>query len=473
VFSGRPKVVTLLVFGLVSTLLLAGCQTDGQSSPGEASQAQAQVSVESPSPLAFPEEAREGFSEIVYTGPNGNILTMDRNGENQVPVTTQEGPISVDQFVFSLPRLSADGSKVAFMGHDRAGSENRIRNIIYVADAEAGEIVPVHSSMADAPFFMDFSPTGESLAIVSSVSETGKLALQRVDVDGSDFRVIAEGRPLYYDWAETGNAIATHIGGSALEDSASGSSNGTIGIIDMAGSANQSVLDQLPTYFQVPAFSPDGSVIAGAVVSPEGESSISLFDPRGDHVETLANIDGFAAMDWSPDGRRLAYIDGSNNPFSGIVGTLHVRNLQAVQQSISMQSGQGDSAYTVDRVAAFFWSPDGEKIALFRPVPVGGSQGNTSGMNRYFRVTVLFVESGETVNYGVFPASIKFVSRVIPHFDQYHRSVQVWSPDSSNIVINSISDGQRPAVYLIDLENRGNPQKIASGDMAFFAPSGP
>lgn len=445
---------------LLGLSFLIGCSSQPDAGPAAGQQPEA---VDPPALLDYPQEAENGFSEIVYLGLDGNVKTIDRNGENRVPVTTRQGPLTVDTFRFSLPRFSPDGTKIAFMGHDRAGGENEIRNIIYVADARAKEIVPVHSSLANAPFYLDFSPTGESITFLSSLPDSAQLALQAVHTSGSNYRVLTDGRPLFYDWNPAGTAIVTHTGGSAVR---SESSSGSIGIVRFSNGSHQTaVLDQVPTYFQVPALSPDGSTIAAAVVSPQGESSVSLFNTKGNHLEIVADLNGFAAIDWSPDGSRLAYIDGSNNPFTGIVGTLHVRDLRAIPQTVSMQSGTGSDT-RVERVAAFFWSPDSEKIAMFRPIPV---QGQTSGMNRYFRLTVLEVASGESTNYGVFPASMSFVTRVIPHFDQYQRSVQVWSPDSTHIVINSLGDNQRPGIYIIDLANRNEPQLIADGHMAFFA----
>src|SRR5262245_35841409 len=78
-----------------------------------------------------------------------------------------------------------------------------------------------------------------------------------------------------------------------------------------------------PADDDAPLFSRDGSVFvfARSTAEARGSSQLILAKPDGSIVRTLtgnlpdSSIDWVDTIDWSPDGSRLAYIDGSRNAF--------------------------------------------------------------------------------------------------------------------------------------------------------------
>jgi Tol biopolymer transport system component len=147
----------------------------------------------------------------------------------------------------------------------------------------------------------------------------------------------------------------------------------------------------------------------------------------------------------------------------GIRGQLHVIAPEPIPSTAS-QSGTGTRIPAGEEVIAFFWSPDGSKLAFFKPLPSTGRDQRI--------VMTLFVydtERREVRNYGTFPAASTFAYQVLPHFDQYQRSATIWSPDSSQLVLSGMEDRETPAIYVVDLAG-GEPVKVAEGHMAFWRP---
>lgn len=417
------------------------------------------ASVEWPQ-LGFLDDAHDGFEDIVYIGLDGNVYTVSPSGESTVPVT-QEAPDSEALTPnFSLATWAPDGGKIAFMGFSAETVESgdtELRSTLYVADEAAQDITTSFSSIDTSPFYLYWAPDSERVSFASSYQdEDVGLSLQVVDVDGSGHSNLVSGRPMYWAWAPDASSIVTHSGTGGAK---------RIRLVEFRNSrSGDEELSARPSSFQAPAYSPDGSRIAAVVEDTEGDNQLAVMPAAGAPVQPIADIGRFAAFGWSPSGDRIAYIDGQNPAIGGIRGELHVISPEPIPSTVSLQSGGSTRVPGGQGVIAFFWSPDGEKLAFFRPVA------STGGPQQI--VMTLFVYDlvqQEVRAHGTFPASSTFAYQVLPFFDQYQRSATIWSPDGSQIVVSAMADEQTPAVFVVDLDG-GEPRQVAEGHLAFWRP---
>ena len=115
-------------------------------------------------------------------------------------------------------------------------------------------------------------------------------------------------------------------------------------------------------------------------------------------------------------------------------------------------------------IVAFFWSPDGTKIAY---VSLNDSQENLqwrvidldSGADREL---IDFIPSSDQLTWYAF-------------FDQYVQSHRVWSPDSQSLLFAGVLAGEdrgtQSRIYVLSLEERQPVLAIASGSLATWSNS--
>jgi TolB protein len=142
-----------------------------------------------------------------------------------------------------------------------------------------------------------------------------------------------------------------------------------------------------------------------------------------------------------------------------------------------------------DTVVAFFWSPDGDKI-LTISVPKQDGLGKQYEVNNQkdrrlarlspstapqpvqmhrhtFQINVIDVESGEGRHLIETALSPIFMTQFIPYFDQYARSHQLWSPDSSAFVLPIVTE-RISDITVVDARN-GRTTSLTEGSIAFWS----
>ncbi|NBF41046.1 MAG: hypothetical protein GVY14_11580 [Spirochaetes bacterium] len=439
----KPYKITILFSVLVLLLGLAGC------SP----------SADGPE-LGFLDSAAEGFEDIVYIGLDGNVYTVSPSGDSTVPVTREAPDKEALTPNFSLATWAPDGRKIAFMGFSAEEVEpgnTELRSTLYVADADEKEISTSFSSIDTSPFYLYWAPDSRRVSFASTYQDEDLgLSLQVVGADGSDHSNLVSGRPMYWAWAPDSSSIVTHSGAGVRS---------SIRMVDMERSRRgPDRLSAQPSSFKAPAYSPDGSRIAAVVEDASGAKQLATIPAAGAPVQPLADLSGFAAFGWSPSGNHIAYIDGYSARAGGVRGQLHVISPEPIPSTVSAHGGRSTRIPAGDGTIAFFWSPDGSKLAFFRPVA------STGGPQQIVMTLYVYdLEAREVRSYGTFPASSTFAYQVLPHFDQYQRSATIWSPDSSQIVLSAMADERSPALYVVDLDG-SEPRQVAEGHLAFWRP---
>jgi TolB protein len=233
-------------------------------------------------------------------------------------------------------------------------------------------------------------------------------------------------------------------------------------------------IDIHPGHFQAPAISPDGRQLAYAQLSHTGESQLVVVSRERKHI--IGEHSGLAALNWSPRAERLAFIHPLVNANSHY-GPLH----------LWQSDDEHGRRLSSENVVAFFWAPDGERIAYLTvvndPAPVAieqasnGANGHVKGSWPFLQIReretirlavhILDVRSGSDHQVAIFTPSQPFLRQFLPFFDQYAKSHAIWSPASDALVLPAEVNG-RVVILVIDLDAE-EVRAITTGVMATWS----
>jgi Tol biopolymer transport system component len=409
------------------------------------------------SPLLSALERKSGL--IAYIGADGNMFVSDQAGGNLWQLTddalipeSQGEPLTYYQY----PTWSRDGSEVAFVGLSSDGEQAETRVIVANVDDES--VDEVYTSENEHPIYLNWSPDNENVTFISTSVTGQNILLQSVSAQGGDRTVLDVGSPYYWSWAPDGSVMIVHAGGAET------SVPRHISFLDLESEAvTEQTLDANPGAFQAPAWSPDGSRIALAGATDEG-NQIIVTDSKGENPKEVGTYTEKTAFAWSSDGSRLAYIDGVQALDAGTIGSLHVVDMETSEEIVQEED-----------IIGFFWSPSGEEIAYFilLQAPAEGSSSGESGESAQtpqFALTlkVLDVTNGETRELFTYRPTPQFLN-MLPYFDQYHQSATIWSPDNNNLVLSFMNSEGSPGIAIVAASGNLEPRLLAPGYLAFWS----
>lgn len=399
---------------------------------------------------------------ITYLDSAGDVFTTNAKGTERQRLTggSQVGSGSTGSFtaqglnfdnVHAWPTWSPDGTRLA-VSRIRISGDRDAEITVQVLDASSGRSSTVFSNsfpglVADgSPHYLYWSPDSRSLSLLASA----RRGLDLLVVDTRSDRgpiAIEQGAPLYYSWAGDGSALLVHIGEEVklfreFSDHAAG---------EVLATARA---------FRAPAFSRDGRRIAYGAQSEAGEHLVVAQVDNVANPQQVLELGAFSAFMWSPQGSELAVADqqASNS---------------AAFERLRVVSADGQSVRTItqDPVLAFYWSPNGERIAWVALDPE----------NRTFewRVTPSSpADNSQTRPLFAFNPSRDTLT-MLSFFDQYAYSHSPWSPDSTRLVVAGTQtapferrNGHTPTgarVFVIDAVGDTPPREIAEGTLAFWS----
>ena len=397
---------------------------------------------------------------IAYIGSDWNIYTSDQAG-NHVTAYTQDALIpenTGDPFRFyAYPTWSPDSESIGFVGLSGKGSETSAG--VFIASVE-DKAKKVFSSDSERPFYLYWSPDNTNLGFLSSSADGNSMILQSVAKTQPERTIIDTGTPYYWSWAPDGKTMIVHTG------SAQSSAPEHLAFLQMGNAVSEDGLDTSPATFQAPAWSPDGTHILMTQVNDQKKNEIIATDGQGKLEKPIGTYDLNTAFAWSSQSDRVAYIEGKEQIAAGVLGALHV---------VDVNTGK-DLFQDDDNVIAFFWSPDGEKIAYFIPKTESDSSSGTNGQNSsdtqaqqiLLQLKVLDVKSGKSKDLFIFQPTDQFLA-ILPYFDQYHQSATIWSPDNYNMVLPVISTAGNPSLAIVPANGQLEPRIMAQGYLAFWS----
>ncbi|MFQ6027650.1 MAG: TolB family protein [Dehalococcoidia bacterium] len=445
----RSWVVALAVLGLA--LLACGADPATPTTPPTVGPTQIIPPSETPS---------VNVDRISYVSPEGDLFTINSDGSNVQQLTggspqVQSGPtggyltqpLNFDNF-YAWPTWSPDGTKLAASLVQL--TDNRSTEVsVQVLDAVTGRNRTVFENdigrlIADGtPHYLYWAPDSNTLGILASTQQG--LSLFAADLESPDSLAVLEtGAPLYFNWSGDGNSLLIHVGAEVklLQKPFDGAKGQ---VLASAGG------------FRVAALSPEGNQLAYPEADPTGGQLMvaSVAQPRD--PQAALEIGANSAILWSPQGGDLAVAD-QTNPNSLIFERLRLVSAD----------GSGERTLVEEPLIAFYWSPDGQKLAWVAL--------DTS--SRVFEWKVIGRDgSGQQDLFRFQPTSE--VLTMLSFFDQYAHSHSPWSPDSSHLVVAGTREpvserrnGHTPTgaqVFVVDVTGTQSPREIASGTLAFWS----
>jgi TolB protein len=356
-------------------------------------------------------------NRILLQGVDGNLYIASPDGKERFALTDDASR----RRVYGQPVWSFDGKRIAWNQITRNGTA------LVTSRFDGAERSTL--DVPFLPFYISWSPTGEQLAYLSNwqVVDEPSMALRLVDVapEGKTVKTLAAGQPFYFSWSPDGRQLLTHIDGERVEVYDLATDEQGVQSLVISGGA-----------FSAPQWAASGEQVVYAVAE-EQTQRLLLTDPTGQPLQNLTDYTGRVSFLISPDSRHVAYVTTEADTQAPTMGPLYVVDTETLR---TRELSEGP-------VPAFFWSPDGQKLAYLALDRVGGRVG--------LRWNVW--DGKTTREYAGFFPTRELLQNYLPFFDQYAQSHRIWSPDSDALVFAGTLEDGRTGVWV---------QQVGAGEVA-------
>lgn len=385
-------------------------------------------------------EKRSGSCRLVYVGDDGDLYQTGASLESQRLTWGWDESDQTGRLYYVWPSYSPDGRLVACFGV-RPGESPEAG--LYAVAQDGVAMHEIWRMTGAAPICESWSPDSSRIALLLQDKRGLRLELAEIGDPGST-NVLAVGSPLFWSWSPKESYIAVHSGGSrsVYEDA-------VLTIFDPKDNCRE-VAQLSPGEFRTPAWSPDGRRLAYVDASDGGMEFLAVYRLDDGVSEIVHPVEGHSAMLWSPDGRFLAVsqaLGETPHMFTGI-------NL------VDVRTGES-TVVCDDTVVGFFWSPCSEKLVAISFNDEGGMEWtvmDVRGMRR--TLDSRFYPTRELVYFCWF-------------FDQFAASHPIISADGKSLVFagHMAEDGGDDvqgdsSVYVQSLIDDSPARRLAGGHFA-------
>jgi TolB protein len=368
---------------------------------------------------------------LVAVGPDKTVRLLGQDGERVLASDANDA----DSLNFAYPTPAPDGRRLAYVTMDDNGAA------IQHLDLTTGERKELYQSKENFPYALAWSPDGKYIVFLAG----NPLTIQIVPTDGSkSAQQVATGQPSYFAWRPDSSVLLLHVGGHSV-------AKGQM-LVYQTGAEQSNTLLGDPGFFQAPAWAVDGQHFFYAAQPPIDKPQPELEDVSSNIVRVTADgkepttlVEEKKAYLWlvrAPTSDQIAYVARTiDKPEAGV---------------LKMVDGTGGAARTLSRseenVTAFFWSPDGTRIAYL-------TFDNADRQELAWHI--VDIAGGAARDFEAFQPSKAF-AELQNYFDAYTFSFSPWSPDSSRIAY-----GAEDGVYVLDVA-AGRAFKATDGTMGMW-----
>ena len=435
--GAAPAAALLLV---LAALLLAGC---GDRRP------QFQVS-----PLL--QALQRNVGSIGFIGLDGNVYRIAPRGGEPTPVTADAGANRAERtaVAYLQPTWAPDGRRMAF-ARTAVTARRTMLASVWVTGRRNSAPREVFRTGALRPIYLYWAPDSEQLTVLSQPLGAAELELGVIDLEQAGYRALDQGQPYYWSWLPDTTALVTHVGGDVRLNAAA-----RLSLVPLDPLRGKADFNLAPAAFQAPAVSPDGRYMAFVTTTANGAGLVAR-EIEGPDERLLTDVPGFAYFAYAPRGNRIAVMK-SATPGPAADGQL----------TIIDAGGGRETTLPHDDVIAFFWAPNGQRLAYLVPARAGEEQGleldplfARQPRLFYAELRVADVRRGNSWRVVQFPLSDGFLRQHLPFFDQYLRSMSIWSPNSRFVAYAALTAEGAPGIFISAASGTLRPQFVAAGDL--------
>lgn len=289
----------------------------------------------------------QGVNRIAFVDLDAQVRSMNPDGSDVRQISSGEGS-------FTWPTWSPDARTLVYSGvvTEEAGSP---RISLFAFNAASGSTREIYVSEPgivgfladDVVHYTLWSPDSSRLAIVVVTSRGLSLLIDDLGHSaGADF-VLDQG-PLWLSWSHDSRYLLVHRGADHF----------LVNTLD-GNQVNQ--LDLQAFAYRVPAWKPHQETVTFVSGDRLQELTLSTADVIADGLDLtqpIAEVPAYPAFLWSPDGAFLA-----------VAGPARVFGYQDKQLFIYLnlrlypEDKEKQPVEIRDNILAYFWSPDGTKLA--------------------------------------------------------------------------------------------------------------
>ena len=365
---------------------------------------------------------------LAVLAADGSLVSMRPDGSRRTTLAeTDSVRVKIQQ-----PTWSRDGERLAWVRAELQ-DDGVVIGVLETSRADARD--PTVTETDVVPFYLSLDPTSSRIGYLGSLApEEIGFGVVELDAAGEPTESIDSGRPFYLSWGPDGKELLAHIGEDRLER------------LRIDGRAE--TVDDRPGTFNVPMWTSDGStLIYGSNASAAGQALIAEDLDTGRRTPLVEFPDGLIFVA-SPDGSRIAYQTVDDTTPAGPLVVLDVET--------------GSETQLVDHlVAAFFWSPDGEKLLYLDPASSEGQP--------FYRWGVW--DGEETFETQRIVPSLLMVDQYLPFFEQYAQSMSLWSPDSSAFAYAGFNEAGEAGIWVQEARSDRAPVLVSDGDFVAWSPA--
>lgn len=432
----------LLALLATLTVLLAACAS-GPSTPTPSARrptATPPPATSTPQVTPTPTAAPVTADRLAYVTEDGNINLLRLSDSTDIPLTQPEA--GAEAVWHAWPTWDPTGAWIAYSRYVGAGEKEDISLLSRKVDGTETRVLDTRPLgpndplvVTGAPYYAQWSPTGKDLAFLAPTGRILSLGLVS-NKDGAKAEEVTQGPSINMTWGRRGDTLYLSHGG-------------VLAVVDTAFPIRPAPLGPQSTLSGIPVQSPHSYRVAYLDLSAQGHA-LFVGDAAAINTGTakvVLPVPGQAAFLWSPAREVLAVATSPD------AGSFEYKALSVVDPE------SGATRQLVDEtLLAFFWSPDGEKIAFVTPADERGAA----------RLKVVPASGGEVQTLATFRPT-QDMAVYFSFFDQFAHSHSIWSADSRRLVI-ALEESGAPSVQVLDAQGVEPPRVVAKGYLAFWSP---